>query len=88
MFRLTCSWPLPSLNISCSYGRLKFIVEVSFVDMMSCLGLTEVNVDSGDITVCSTCGTLKAVTRSGNINASLSHHDDVVLKSREGTYFE
>ncbi|XP_067052659.1 protein FAM185A-like [Acropora muricata] len=47
-------------------------------------GLTEVNVDSGDIAVGSTCGTLKAVTRSGNINASLLHHDDVVLKSREG----
>lgn len=46
--------------------------------------LTEVNVDSGDITVGSTCGTLKAVTRSGNIDASLLRHDDVVLKSREG----
>lgn len=46
--------------------------------------LTEVNVDSGDITVGSTCGTLKAVTRSGNISASLLRHDDVVLKLREG----
>ena len=55
---------------------------------MLCLGLTEVNVDSGDITVGSTCGTLKAVTRSGNIDASLLRHDDVVLKSREGVYFE
>jgi len=47
-------------------------------------GLTEVDVDSGDISVGSTSGKLKAVTKSGNINVNLSHHDDIKLKTNEG----
>jgi len=47
-------------------------------------GLTEVDVDSGDISVGSTSGKLKAVTKSGNINVNLSQHDDIKLKTNEG----
>lgn len=48
-------------------------------------GLTEINVDSGDISVGSASGKLKAVTRNGNIDVNLSHHDDVTLRSKEGS---
>ena len=48
------------------------------------LGLTEVHVEDGDISVGSTSGKLKAVTNSGNINANLSHHDNITLKTKEG----
>ena len=48
--------------------------------------MTEINVDSGDISVGSASGKLKAVTRNGNIDVNLSHHDDVTLRSKEGKY--
>ena len=47
-------------------------------------GLTEVDVTSGDISIGSTSGNLKAQTKSGDINVNLSHHDDVTLQSKEG----
>lgn len=48
------------------------------------LGFTEVNVENGNISIGSTSGTLKAVTKSGNIDVSLSKHDDVTLETKKG----
>ena len=47
-------------------------------------GLTEVDVERGDISVGSASGKLKAVTKHGNINVNLAHLDIVTLKSKEG----
>ena len=46
--------------------------------------MTEVSVKNGDISVGSTSGTLKAVTNSGNIDVSLSRHNNVTLETKEG----
>ena len=46
--------------------------------------MTEVSVKNGDISVGSTSGTLKAVTNSGNIDVSLSQHNNVTLETRVG----
>ena len=46
--------------------------------------MTEVNVKNGDISIGSTSGTLKAVTKSGNIDVSLSRHNNVILETKEG----
>ena len=47
-------------------------------------GLTEVKVKNGNISIGSTSGSLSAVTKSGNIDVSLSKHDDVTLKTNTG----
>ena len=46
--------------------------------------MTEVSVKNGDISIGSTSGILKAVTNSGNIDVSLSQHDNVILETKEG----
>lgn len=57
---------------------------VSYCENALFSGLTEVDVTSGDISIGSTSGYLKAQTKSGDINVNLSRHDDVTLKSKEG----
>ena len=47
-------------------------------------GVTEVSGKDGDISVGSTSGILKAVTHTGNIDVSLSRHNDVMLETKEG----
>ena len=47
-------------------------------------GVTEVSAKNGDISISSTSGTLKAVTNTGNIDVSLSRHDNVILETKEG----
>lgn len=47
-------------------------------------GVTEVNVKNGNISVGSTSGILKAVTKTGNIDVSLSRHNNVILETKEG----
>lgn len=49
--------------------------------------MTEVNIKNGDISVGSASGTLKAVTNSGNIDVSLSRHNNVILETKEGRLF-
>ena len=40
--------------------------------------------EKGDITIGSASGKLKAVTKAGNIDVSLSLHKDVGLKTEQG----
>ena len=47
-------------------------------------GVTEVSGKDGDISIGSTSGILKAVTHTGNIDVSLSRHNDVMLETKEG----
>lgn len=47
-------------------------------------GESEVSVKSGDISIGSTSGILKAVTNTGNIDISLSQHNNVILETKEG----
>ena len=47
--------------------------------------MTEVSVKNGNITVGSTSGTLKAVTKSGNVDVNVSQHDNVTLETKTGT---
>lgn len=47
-------------------------------------GVTEVSVKNGNISIGSTSGILKAVTKTGNIDVSLSRHNNVILETKEG----
>lgn len=47
-------------------------------------GATEVSVKNGNISIGSTSGILKAVTKTGNIDVSLSRHNNVILETKEG----
>ena len=46
--------------------------------------MTEVSVKNGDISIGSTSGILKAVTNTGNIDISLSRHNNVILETKKG----
>ena len=74
----TCIWHV----FTCIIIIIVIIIKLLFVFLFS--GVTEVDVEEGDISVGSASGKLKAVTNHGNIDVNLAHNDDVTLKSKEG----
>lgn len=74
-----------TIDVGASYVlKAQLSSESGHIKLGNIHGVTEVNIKNGDISVGSTSGALKAVTNSGNIDVSLSRHNNVILETKEG----
>lgn len=74
-----------TIDVGASYAlKAQLSSESGHIKLGDIHGVTEVSVKNGDISVGSTSGTLNAVTNSGNIDVSLSRHNNVILETKEG----